>query len=224
MRLRPRWPVRLLGVLVFALVGAAPFQVSPSLRKDLPSFALDPEVEQISRYLEWRAPGSLEPSLRRQVAIAITEEARINAIDPLLILAVISVESGFVPDAVSNAQAKGLLQLRDVTIREIVKHVELPAKSALEPEEVVELRLGIRYLSLMLRRFPDPARALAAWNAGPGAVKRELAATGEVPKRWLAFSERVFHAKRRLEIRFEKGLPPPLETMASARPPAAIGI
>ena len=119
----------------------------------------------------------------------------------------IEVESDFVPDAVSNASAKGLMQLRDVTVREIVKHEELPAKAALEAPEVVELRLGIRYLARMLRKFPDQARALAAWNAGPGAVGRELAATGEVPERWLAFARHVDREHRKLRRRFASEAP-----------------
>jgi len=201
---RRRWPVRFAGILALALTAFAPLRVEPGVSKDLPRFALDPEVERIARYLEQRAPGSLEPSLRRQVAVAVTEESRLASLDPLLILAVMEVESDFIPDAVSNAKAKGLMQLRDVTVREIIKHEELPAKAALEAPEVVDVRLGIRYLARMLRKFPDQARALAAWNAGPGAVGRELAATGQVPDRWLAFARRVEREHRRLQVRFSK--------------------
>jgi len=204
LRVRRRWPIRIAGLLALGLVAIAPLRLAPSVRRDLPRFALDPEVERIARYLAQRAPGSLEPALRRQVAIAVTEESRLADLDPLLILAVIEVESEFVPDAVSSASAKGLMQLRDITVRQIVRHEELPEKSALEPEEVVDLRLGIRYLARMLRRFPDQARALAAWNAGPGAVGRELAATGAVPERWLAFAKRVERQHRRLQARFEQ--------------------
>ena len=202
--MRRRWPVRFAGILALALTAFAPLRVEPGVSKDLPRFALDPEVERIARYLEQRAPGSLEPSLRRQVAVAVTEESRLASLDPLLILAVMEVESDFIPDAVSNAKAKGLMQLRDVTVREIIKHEELPAKAALEAPEVVDVRLGIRYLARMLRKFPDQARALAAWNAGPGAVGRELAATGQVPDRWLAFARRVEREHRRLQVRFSK--------------------
>jgi len=201
---RRRWPVRMAGLIALALTAFAPLRVEPGVSRELPRFALDPEVERIARYLEQRAPGSIEPELRRQVAVAITEESRLTSLDPLLVLAVIEVESDFVPDAVSNAKAKGLMQLRDVTIREIVKHEELPAKSALEAPEVVDVRLGIRYLAMMLRRFPDQDRALASWNAGPGAVRRELAATGQVPDRWLAFARRVDREHRRLQVRFSK--------------------
>jgi len=207
---RRRWPVRMAGLLALALMALAPLRLESGVRRDLPRFALDPEVERIARYLEQRAPGSLEPSLRRQVAVAVTEESRLASLDPLLVLAVIEVESDFIPDAVSNASAKGLMQLRDVTVREIVKHEELPAKAALEAPEVVELRLGIRYLARMLRKFPNQARALAAWNAGPGAVGRELAATGEVPERWLAFARRVDREHRRLQARFRKDDAPKL--------------
>ncbi|AKU89935.1 transglycosylase SLT domain-containing protein [Vulgatibacter incomptus] len=202
MKVRSRWPLRVVGVLVFGLLASAPLRLSPSQREEQPRFALDPEVEGIARYLEWRAPASLAPSLRRQVANALVEESRQTGLDPLLILAVIAVESDFVPDAVSAAQAKGLLQIRDVAAREIVKHEELPEKSALEPEEVVQLRLGIRYLALMTRRFSSLDRALAAWNAGPVAVARELASSGTVPDRWLSFARKVARERRHLRTHF----------------------
>jgi len=205
---RHRWPLRIVGLLVLGIVAIAPFEVSPGQREELPSFALDPEVEQVARYLEWRATASIDPALRREVATALMEEARYTGLDPLLILAVMAVESDFIPDAVSNAQAKGLLQLRDITVEEIVKHEELPAKAALESPEVVKMRYGIRYLALMMKRFPDQARALAAWNAGPGAVGRELAATGEVPDRWLSFARRVDRQHRRIRNYFGQELQP----------------
>lgn len=221
MRVRRRWPIRIAGLLALGFVALSPLRLAPSVRRDLPRFALDPQVERITRYLGQRASGSLDAALRRQVAVAVTEESRLASLDPLLVLAVIEVESEFVPDAVSSASAKGLLQLRDITVREIVKHEELPAKSALEPEEVVSLRLGIRYLARMLQRFPDQARALAAWNAGPGAVGRELAATGAVPERWLAFAKRVDRQHRRLQARFEQDEAPRLAQVvggAASRP------
>jgi soluble lytic murein transglycosylase-like protein len=152
---------------------------------------LDPDVEKTARFLAPRAAGTLDPLLRRQVAAVVVEEARIAGFDPLFVLAVMEVESSFIPEAVSVADAKGLLQLRDITLREISKHEALPPQAAEEPEAVVHLRLGIRYLAMMHRKYADPRRALAAWNAGPVAVDRELATSGRVPERWRNFARRV---------------------------------
>lgn len=222
MSVHRRWPLRLVGLSVLILAGIAPLELGPGQREELPVFSLDPQVEQIARYLEWRATGSIDPTLRRQVANALMEEARYTGLEPALILAVMAVESDFIPDAVSSARAKGLLQLRDITIQEVLRHEELPAKSAIEPMEVVDVRLGIRYLARMMRRYPDRDRALAAWNAGPGAVERELAATGKVPERWLGFAKRVNRQYVRLQELLGDELTPPEQARLAAASSASL--
>ena len=199
MNVRSRWPRRLAGVAVFLGLALLPSVVRSNLEPLVGILPLDPEVERIARFLERRAEGTIDPQLRRQVASAVVEEARLAGLDPLYVLAVMEVESSFVPEAVSGAEARGLLQLRDITIREISKYEELPAKAAQEPEAIVHLRLGIRYLAMMHRKYGDPSRALAAWNAGPVAVDRALAASGEVPRQWLNFARRVQREHRNLQ-------------------------
>lgn len=222
LKVRSRLPLRLAGLTVFLLVALAPFGIMPtSGNQEPPKVALDPDVERVARYLEWRAPVTIDPLLRRQVSTAVVEEARRAGFDPLFILAVMEVESDFLPDAVSNRNAKGLLQLRPVTLREIARHEKLPPKAALEPESVVNLRLGIRYLALMEKRFRTRERALAAWNAGPGAVEKALAETGEVPDRWLNFARHVNREHRRLRQRFAGEKTTTLASAADSAPRAA---
>lgn len=199
MNIRSRWPRRIVGLAVFLSLALLPSVVRSNLEPLVGVVPLDPEVERIARFLERRAERTIDPQLRRQVASVVVEEARLAGLDPLYVLAVMEVESSFVPEAVSVANARGLLQLRDITIREISKHEELPAKAANEPEAIVHLRLGIRYLAMMHRKYGDPSRALAAWNAGPVAVDRALAASGEVPRRWLNFARKVQREHRNLQ-------------------------
>jgi soluble lytic murein transglycosylase-like protein len=98
----------------------------------------------------------------RALAVAA---ARRHGLDPNLVLAVVGVESGFQPDAVSQKGAQGLMQLMPATAR------ELGVIDALDPAQ--NLDGGTRYLRMLMARYGgDLGKALAAYNAGPGAVRR----------------------------------------------------
>jgi soluble lytic murein transglycosylase len=90
--------------------------------------------------------------------------AREQQIQPALVKAVIAAESNFDPQAVSRAGAQGLMQLMPATAE------ELGIQDPLRP--VQNVRGGTRYLRLMIDRYGDLERALAAYNAGPTAVDR----------------------------------------------------
>jgi soluble lytic murein transglycosylase-like protein len=97
-------------------------------------------------------------------ALAIAAARRHN-LDPALVLALVQVESAFQPGAVSPKGAQGLTQLMPGTAR------EMGVKDAMDPEQ--NLDGGARYLRWLLSRYGgDLKRALAAYNAGPGAVDR----------------------------------------------------
>jgi soluble lytic murein transglycosylase-like protein len=163
----------------------------------------------------------MDPVLRRQVATAILDECRIAGMDPYFVLAVMEVESDFQPEAVSSRDAHGLMQLRDVTVREVKRLEGLPEESGTEPEDVISVRVGIRYLSHLHRMFGNRAVALAAWNAGPGAVRRELSESGKVPDRWLAFSRQVLREHRRLLAQLGPDRPDSYAAAAAAPAPTA---
>ena len=90
--------------------------------------------------------------------------AREHQLQPALVKAVIAAESNFDPDAVSRKGAQGLMQLMPETA------AFLGVADPLQPLENV--RGGTRYLRLMIDRYGDLERALAAYNAGPSAVDR----------------------------------------------------
>jgi len=86
-------------------------------------------------------------------------------LDPNLVAAVIWAESSGDPNAVSKKGAQGLMQLMPKTAR------ELGVKNVLDPGQNVEG--GSHYLRLMLDEHDgDLSLALAAYNAGPGAVRK----------------------------------------------------
>ena len=95
----------------------------------------------------------------------IHEHARLNNVRADLVRAVVQVESAFNPRAVSRVGAMGLMQLMPATAR------EFGVLNAFDPVE--NIRAGVQYLRQLLDRYSDNEElALAAYNAGPGAVDR----------------------------------------------------
>jgi soluble lytic murein transglycosylase-like protein len=94
----------------------------------------------------------------------IREAAAQYDLDPELIRAVMRAESAFNPLVVSPAGAQGLMQLMPGTAH------SLGVQDPFDPFQNV--LGGSRYLQQQLRRFGSVEKALAAYNAGPGAVER----------------------------------------------------
>jgi soluble lytic murein transglycosylase-like protein len=95
----------------------------------------------------------------------ITAAAKKHGIDPALLAGLVKQESGFNPNAGSPAGARGLTQLMPGTA------AGLGVTNVLDP--VQNLDGGAKYLRQQLDAFGgDVTRALAAYNAGPGAVQR----------------------------------------------------
>lgn len=112
-----------------------------------------------------RPADAADTPTRRQIDIGIREVAAVYALDPMLLTAVMSVESSFNPRAVSPKGAQGLMQLMPGTAAGLgVERIQNPWEN---------LEGGARYLRERLDRFGgDLALALAAYNAGDGAVRR----------------------------------------------------
>ena len=88
-----------------------------------------------------------------------------SGIDPKLVMAVILVESGFNPRAVSPKNAQGLMQLIPETAQ------RFRVKDAFDPEE--NIKGGVAYLKWLLNYFKgDVALVAAAYNAGEGTVEK----------------------------------------------------
>jgi len=101
----------------------------------------------------------------------VQKTAEKHRVDPRLVRAVIATESNWNATALSRKGAQGLMQLIPGTAQ------QLGVADAFDPAQNVDG--GVRYLSMMLNRYDgDVHKALAAYNAGPGAVDR----SGGVPR------------------------------------------
>ena len=101
---------------------------------------------------------------REDILRVVRDKARAHGVDSRLVQALIQVESNFKPGAVSNKGAQGLMQIMPATGK------DLGMRKPFDMEDNIEA--GVRYLKMQLDRFGSNALALAAYNAGPGAVER----------------------------------------------------
>ena len=185
--------VLLLGgaAVLFLAPRAAPilsrtFSVSSSSRVG------QPELEALLQ----RVAKRLDPALQVKLAEAVITESERVGYDPLFILALVSVESGFRPHVSSERGAYGLMQLKPSTFAWIAgRNPDLGDGGAVSEDPVVDVRLAIRYFHWLERRFPRRDEALMAYNAGPGRMRR-YKRTG-VPRAVRAYPRKVMREYQR---------------------------
>jgi len=121
------------------------------------------EIEEILRNLRSIEGGSPKSE---NIIDKIKKYAALEGVDPKLCIAVAKVESNFDPEAVSSKGAVGVFQILP----------SLAARYGYRPEDLFDpdlnIRLGVRHLKELLRRFRDVSLALAAYHAGVGRVIR----------------------------------------------------
>jgi len=115
----------------------------------------------------------ISPSYK-QVKHHLREAAREHEIDYELLQALIATESGFDPVAVSPKGAVGLMQIMPATAERYGVRADRSAPVARKlTDPRTNVRTGARYLRDLIRMYPGQLElALAAYNAGEGAVQR----------------------------------------------------
>jgi soluble lytic murein transglycosylase-like protein len=146
------------------------------------------------------------PAVPYAAEIAIAADA--HGIDRLLMVALVRQESNFNPVVISRSGARGLTQLMPGTARLLGLRVDRRRRIDDRTVPTLALDAGARYLRMQLDHFRTVRLALAAYNAGPGAVRRH---GGIPPYRETRNYVRLVLQHRRVYRR---------EVLAQAPPPA----
>jgi soluble lytic murein transglycosylase-like protein len=110
------------------------------------------------------------PAVPYAAEIALAADTYV--IDRLLMTALVRQESNFNPVVISRSGARGLTQLMPGTARLLGLRVDRRRRIDDRVIPALALDAGARYLRMQLDRFRSVRLALAAYNAGPGAVRR----------------------------------------------------
>ena len=181
-------PRALLAGLAIAALSALSCGVFSMAPRDLPPVSAPPpghltsdqttptdaEIADIRAFLETRSTGLARFEVDA-LARTIVAEAHRNALDPVLVMALIHVESRFNSFAVSPVGALGLMQILPSTGEEVATELGIPwhgTRTLFDP--IVNVRLGVAYLRQLSTRYEDLTTALAAYNWGPGRIDRRI--------------------------------------------------
>jgi len=141
----------------------------------------DPMLERVSRYLSDRRSGLSEVEIE-QVSAAIVRDANALGIDPMLVIAVIHVESRGNAYALSPVGAMGMMQIMPRTGEELAAQLDIPWNGPQTLfDALANVRMGIAYLKQLETRYGSMATALAAYNWGPGRIDSRLRSGAALP-------------------------------------------
>ncbi len=134
-------------------------------RQGVLHFSNAPASAKYQLYFKNRQRFAVRRGTRRSFQSVIAEAARKNGVSEALLKAVIEVESDYDPQAVSRKGAKGLMQIMPQNFARCNIH------DPFDPQQ--NIMGGSRYLKSLIEHFGgDLGKALAAYNAGVGAVER----------------------------------------------------
>ncbi|MBI2359194.1 MAG: lytic transglycosylase domain-containing protein [Deltaproteobacteria bacterium] len=140
------------------------------------------------------------------ISETIRTESHKYSLDPLLVLAVIEVESRFQLAAVSERGARGLMQIRPLVATALADQVDLGVDFAdreIHPEAlddpIINIKLGAFYLQYLHKRFRDTKLALTAYNWGPTEIRNRLDMEEAVPLDYAMKVLSAYNTYRRID-------------------------
>ena len=130
------------------------------------------------------------------------------AVDPLLLLAIGVVESGYDPRARSRADARGLYQIWPSTGRLLVRALGWDYDDATLYDPEKNTQAAALYLDMLFSTYSDPQMVLAEYNGGPINAGYFRAGMGPLAPETRSYVPRVLELHERLKEEFERGREP----------------
>ncbi len=175
--------------------GLPSVSMGPLAAVDAPA-AREAEIAAIAAALS-RRPTGLTAGEVAGVARTVVAEARRNALEPSLVLAVMHVESRFYNFAVSPVGAIGLMQVMPATGADLAARLGVDwvgPQTLFDP--TTNVRLGVAYLRELADRYGSLSTALAAYNWGPGRIDRRLRQGTALPDQYPSLVLEAYAQKR----------------------------
>jgi hypothetical protein len=122
-----------------------------------------------------------------EISKTIYEESTKYNFNPLLITALIKVESNFEPKTISDSYAYGLCQVRRFIAPELAENIGIKwdgaEKTLLDP--INNIKIGVYYLSILNRDFNDLKTSIIAYNQGPYKVQEQSTNNQELNQEYI---------------------------------------
>jgi soluble lytic murein transglycosylase len=183
--------------LLFILIFSLSFYFSESFN-DSPYSQLQRRqkaIEEITAVLERQGTEIKNVKLEDLATVIYVEATRYNH-DPKFILALIAIESSFKNSSVSERGAIGLMQLMPYVAEGMAQELGIEwtgEHNLFDP--IINVKLGVYYLSRLINDFKDPGLALTAYNYGPSYTRSLVERRQRVPlhyyRRVLAFYQAI---------------------------------
>lgn len=150
----------------------------------------------------------------RYAQLALDASEKYPAVDPLLLLAIGIVESGYDPQAKSPADARGLYQIWPSTGRILVRALgwDYDDTTLYDPEK--NTQAAAFYLDVLFATYNDPQLVLAEYNGGPLNAGYFHASAGALARETRTYVPRVLDLHARLKEEFERGIDVRAEPMS----------
>ena len=149
----------------------------------------------------------------RYAQLAVEASEKYPAVDPLLLLAIGTVESGYDPQATSRSDARGLYQIWPATGRLLLRSLgwNYEESSLFDPEK--NTQAAALYLDILFSTYSDPQLVLAEYNGGPLNAGYFRAGVGALAAETRNYVPRVLQLHERLKEDFDKGMALQAEAM-----------